>query len=386
MKNTGRIKNILLVVAIIIAFFFLYISNLLVKDLSVEERNKIEVWAEAMRTMNIADENMDMNLVLKVLNANNSIPVIVVDNHDNIQIHRNIAVNSKDSVNSVTNTLRKMKRGGKVIRMNYKESMSDTSITPDYIDIYYDDSTILKRLSVYPYVQLAVVLVFVGVVLFAMLSFKKNEQNMVWVGLSKETAHQLGTPISSLMAWLELMKLKYEGDELLTPMSEDIMRLQMIANRFSKIGASPELEGINLTELLNETINYMSRRASNKVEIVTHFPESAIYAMLNSFLFSWVIENLCKNAIDAISGKGQIVVTLEETQSAIYIDVSDSGRGIPRNKFKSVFTPGYTTKKRGWGLGLSLARRIVEEYHYGRIYVKESLPGNRTTFRIELKK
>lgn len=386
MRNTGRIKNILLVVAIIIAFFFLYISNLLVEDLSVEEKNKIEVWAEAMHTMNMADEDMDMNLVLKVLNANNSIPVIVVDSHDNIQIHRNIAVNSKDSINSVTNTLRKMKRGGKVIRMDYKGSVSNTATTPDYIDIYYDDSTILKKLSVYPYIQLIVVLVFVGVVLFALLSFKKNEQNMVWVGLSKETAHQLGTPISSLMAWLELMKLKYEGDELLTPMSEDIMRLQMIVNRFSKIGASPELERTNLTELLSETINYISGRASNKVEIIMHLPENIVYGMLNSFLFSWVIENLCKNAIDAISGKGQIVITLEETKSTIYIDVADSGRGIPRNQFKSVFMPGYTTKKRGWGLGLSLARRIVEEYHYGRIYVKESIPGNRTTFRIELKK
>lgn len=378
MKNAGRIKMVLLFVAVFIAFLFLYMSGRLVDDLSVEEQHKMEVWAEAMHTMNTADEHMDLNLVLKVLNANNTIPVIVVDQADNVLLYRNVDVQVRDSTNSVERALEKLKRVDKVIRMNYGNQ--------EYIDVYYDESVILKRLSVYPYVQIVVILVFMGVVLFALSSFKKSEQNLVWVGLSKETAHQLGTPISSLMAWLELMKLKYADDDLLMPMAEDVQRLQMIANRFSKIGSSPELERTELIGLLDGTINYMSRRASAKIEIIKKYPAQEVYVNINGFLFSWVIENLCKNAMDAMGGQGRITVSVTNAESVLYIDVADTGKGIARNKFRAVFSPGFTTKRRGWGLGLSLARRIVEEYHYGRIYVKESALGSGTTFRIELKK
>lgn len=378
MKNAGRIKMVLLFVAVFIAFLFLYMSGRLVDDLSVEEQHKMEVWAEAMHTMNTADEHMDLNLVLKVLNANNTIPVIVVDQADNVLLYRNVDVQVRDSTNSVERALEKLKRVDKVIRMNYGNQ--------EYIDVYYDESVILKRLSVYPYVQIVVILVFMGVVLFALSSFKKSEQNLVWVGLSKETAHQLGTPISSLMAWLELMKLKYADDDLLMPMAEDVQRLQMIANRFSKIGSSPELEQTELIGLLDGTINYMSRRASAKIEIIKKYPAQEVYVNINGFLFSWVIENLCKNAMDAMGGQGRITVSVTNAESVLYIDVADTGKGIARNKFRAVFSPGFTTKRRGWGLGLSLARRIVEEYHYGRIYVKESALGSGTTFRIELKK
>jgi len=351
-----RIKVILVISAVIIAVASLYFSHRLVKDLSMEERLKMEVWAEAMRAFSVADENVDLNLVLKVLNANNTIPVIVSDAEGNIQTYRNIEIASNDSVAFLYKQLERFKQNGSVIRINLSSGS-------DYNDVYYQDSLMLTRLSVYPYVQLGVVLIFVLVAIFALLSSKKAEQNKVWVGLSKETAHQLGTPISSLMAWTELLKSAYPSDNLIPCMTEDVARLQMIANRFSKIGSAP-----------------------NKVAIITHLPENAIIIPLNASLFGWVIENLCKNAIDAMDGVGKITVSVIESATRWYIDVEDTGKGIIKSKHQTIFTPGYTTKKRGWGLGLSLARRIVEEYHSGRIFVKQSELNKGTVFRIELKK
>jgi hypothetical protein len=374
-----RIKVVLVLSAIVIAVASLYISHQLVRDLSMEERLRMEVWAEAMRAFNTADEKTDLNLVLKVLNANNTIPVIVVGEAGDIQTYRNIDVASNDSVSFLYKRLEHLKQYGSVIRINLSPGS-------DYIDVYYEDSLMLTRLSVYPYVQLGVVLIFVLVAIFALLSSKKAEQNKVWVGLSKETAHQLGTPISSLMAWTELLKSEYPSDGLIPCMAEDVARLQMIANRFSKIGSAPEMEEVDLRILLKEVTEYIAHRTSDKVKIVTHLPETSVTLPLNASLFGWVIENLCKNAIDAMDGVGRITISVTDPSNRWYIDVEDTGKGIIKSKHQTVFTPGYTTKKRGWGLGLSLARRIVEEYHSGRIFVKQSELNKGTVFRIELKK
>ena len=374
-----RIKVVLVLSAIVIAVASLYISHQLVRDLSMEERLRMEVWAEAMRAFNTADEKTDLNLVLKVLNANNTIPVIVVGEAGDIQTYRNIDVASNDSVSFLYKRLEHLKQYGSVIRINLSPGS-------DYIDVYYEDSLMLTRLSVYPYVQLGVVLIFVLVAIFALLSSKKAEQNKVWVGLSKETAHQLGTPISSLMAWTELLKSEYPSDGLIPCMAEDVARLQMIANRFSKIGSAPEMEEVDLRILLKEVTEYIAHRTSDKVKIVTHLPETSVTLPLNASLFGWVIENLCKNAIDAMDGVGRITISVTDSSNRWYIDVEDTGKGIIKSKHQTVFTPGYTTKKRGWGLGLSLACRIVEEYHSGRIFVKQSELNKGTVFRIELKK
>jgi signal transduction histidine kinase len=244
----------------------------------------------------------------------------------------------------------------------------------------------LKRLSAWPYVQLGIVLIFVVVAIFALLSSKRAEQNKVWVGLSKETAHQLGTPISSLMAWIEILKENYPDDDLIPEMNKDVERLQRIADRFSKIGSLPEPVDSSMNEVLEHVIDYMDRRTSSKVQILKDFPEHDVIVKMNASLFEWVIENLCKNAVDAMEGAGKIVLSLYDESNRVIIEVADNGKGIRKKNLNSVFTPGFTTKKRGWGLGLSLARRIVEEYHHGKIFVKSSEIGKGTTFRIELRK
>ena len=375
-----RLKVILIVSAVAIAVTSLYISHKLVRDLSSEEKLRMEVWAEAMSAFNTADDATDLNLVLKVLNANNTIPVIVADSKDNIQTYRNINISSSDTLTFLSNKLNSYKNLGKVISIDLN--------TPeqDFINVYYEDSLMLVRLSIYPYVQLGVVLIFVLIAIFALLSSKKAEQNKVWVGLSKETAHQLGTPISSMIAWIELLKTQYPDDSLIPCMAEDVGRLQMIANRFSKIGSAPELIPTDLCKQLKEVTDYMANRTSNKVAIILNTSDNDILLPLNASLFGWVIENLCKNAIDAMEGVGTITVSVSSSTQWWYIDVADTGKGIIKSKQQEVFTPGYTTKKRGWGLGLSLARRIIEEYHAGHIFVKYSELNKGTVFRIELKK
>ena len=263
---------------------------------------------------------------------------------------------------------------------------SGNSIT-DYQLVCYDESLMLRRLASYPYVQLGIVLIFVVVAIFALLSSKKAEQNKVWVGLSKETAHQLGTPISSLMAWVEILKENYPDDDLIPEMSKDVKRLELIADRFSKIGSLPEPTECSLNTILQSVVEYMDRRTSSQVRIETLLPAHEVMVRVNASLFEWVIENLCKNAVDAMEGKGSIkMIVKEETAQKVVLDVADTGKGIKKRDLQNVFTPGFTTKKRGWGLGLSLAKRIVEEYHHGKIYVKSSEVGKGTVFRIELKK
>ena len=387
MQWTDRIRQVkifLVVAAILIAVASLLVSHSLAHDLSDQERSKMQVWAEAMKSLSAADENTDLSLVLKVLDENHTIPVVVLDNDGAVTEYRNIIIkarNAKDSVNYVTSLGQQLKASGQVIRISLSKNHND------YIDVCYDDSLMLKRIALYPYVQLGVVMLFVIVAIFALLTSKRAEQNKVWVGLSKETAHQLGTPISSLMAWTTILKETYPDDELLPEMDKDVKRLQLIADRFSKIGSVPELVPSSLNEVLNHVVDYMDRRTSKKIEMKTELPADDIIINMNASLFEWVIENLCKNAVDAMGGKvGNITLRLEETDKRAIVEVSDTGKGIKKKDIRNVFRPGFTTKERGWGLGLSLAKRIVEEYHHGKIYVKSSEVGKGTTFRIELRK
>jgi len=372
-----QVKIILVVVAIVIAITSLMVSHYLVMDLSNEERNKMVVWAQAMQTLQEADENTDLALVLSVIQGNKTIPVIVLDRDGQVMDYRNVDINRKDSARYVADYGQRMYRAGHYIQIG-------DSI--DYQLVCYDESTLLKRLSQYPYWQLGIVMIFVVVAIFALLSSKRAEQNKVWVGLSKETAHQLGTPISSLMAWVEILKDNYPDDELIPEMNKDVKRLELIAERFSKIGSLPEPVDASMNEVLAHVIDYMDRRTSKKVEIISELPAENVVVKMNASLFEWVIENLCKNAVDAMEGCGRIVLSLNDEGSKVAIEVTDNGKGIRKKDLKSVFTPGFTTKKRGWGLGLSLAKRIVEEYHKGRIYVKSSEVGVGTTFRIEMPK
>jgi len=377
-----QVKIVLVVAAVIIAVTSLLVSHALVRDLSEEERTKMEVWAQALHALNNADENTDVTLVLDVIQGNNTIPVIVLDPTGNVMDYRNISVEAgtlEDSIAYVAALGRQMYQSGKYIRIDIGDGKKDYQL------VCYDESTMLKRLSSYPYVQLGVVLVFVIVAIFALLSSKRAEQNKVWVGLSKETAHQLGTPISSLMAWVEILKETYPGDGLIPEMDKDVKRLERIAERFSKIGSQPEAKETSMNEVLEHVIDYMDRRTSSQVEIIRKFPEYDVRVSMNASLFEWVVENLCKNAVDAMEGHGRIVLSLMEDNGRVIVDVADTGKGIRRKDIKNVFKPGFTTKKRGWGLGLSLAKRIVEEYHNGRIYVKSSEVGRGTTFRIELR-
>ena len=354
--------------AIVIAVTSLLVSHYLVKDLSKEEHKKMEVWAQALHVLNHADETTDLSLVLDVIQGNTTIPIIVLNNKGEIDDFRNI-----EDTTRLANYAQKMIQSG------------DTIHVGDQV-VCYDESVLLKRLSQYPYWQLGIVMVFVVVAIFALLSSKKAEQNKVWVGLSKETAHQLGTPISSLMAWVEILKENHPDDDLIPEMDKDVKRLQLIAERFSKIGSLPEPVESSMNEVLGHVVSYMDRRTSNQVQIISCLPDHEVVVRMNASLFEWVIENLCKNAVDAMEGKGTITLTLYEEPQGVAIEVQDTGKGIKKKDLANVFTPGFTTKKRGWGLGLSLARRIVEEYHHGRIFVKQSEVGRGTTFRIELKK
>ena len=379
-----QVKIILVVMAIAIAVASLVVSHSMTRDLEAQERSRMEVWAEAMRSLNQADENTDLNLVLKVINDNNTIPVIVLDSNGKVTDFRNLSINASSRADSLTKVTR---IGHELLARKRNIRIFLDERHRDYIDVCYDESLMLKRLSWYPYVQLGVVLLFVVVAIFALLTSKRAEQNKVWVGLSKETAHQLGTPISSLIAWVEILKETYPDDTLIPEMDKDVKRLQLIADRFSKIGSVPAPVPTDLLELLGHVVDYMDRRTSKKVKILTDFPAHQVIVDLNGSLFEWVIENLCKNAVDAMGGEqGTITLKVEETDTWVYLDVSDTGKGIRKRNINNVFRPGFTTKKRGWGLGLSLAKRIVEEYHHGRIYVKESEVGKGTTFRIELRK
>ena len=381
-----NLKYVFIIVAVLIAIGSVIVSNSLIKKLAQEERLKMEIWSEATRVLLMDDSDMevsmnntvvDMTLVLKILEGNTSIPVIVCDSDGNIEFSRNIEMSDKED----DTFLQK-----KVKEFGAKKSpiVIDLGDTNQYL--YYDDSMILKRLEIFPYAQLSVVFVFILIAFLALASTKKAEQNKVWVGLSKETAHQLGTPISSLIAWVEYLKTKEVEGTYLIEMEKDVKRLEIIADRFSKIGSNPNLQPMNINDAIRTACEYMEGRISSKVKMTIKPAKQPLFVLMNDALFSWVIENLTKNAVDAMNGKGRITYMVGENGKKVWIDIADTGKGIPKSKFKTIFDPGYTTKTRGWGLGLSLVKRIIESYPGGKIAVQQSEIGKGTTFRIELRK
>lgn len=376
-NNKVLLRYLFIIVAMLIALGSLVISHYFVKDLAKEERNKMEIWAEATKEAANSTENPNMGLVLRVLSSNTSIPVILYDKKENLYISVNIELPE-------TEEQKFLKEKASKFAKSHEPIIIEVEDFDQYI--YYDDSYTLKRLQLYPYIQVAVLLIFMLTAFFALFTTMKMEQDRLWVGLSKETAHQLGTPISSLLAWIEYLKLKDADQSILTDMEKDINRLQMITDRFSKIGSTPALEEKDITEIVRQTITYLEKRISKKVIFQLKLPDTPLYASVSEPLLSWVIENLTKNAVDAMGGQGKITYSLYEKGKIISLDIEDTGKGIPKSKFNTIFNPGYTTKTRGWGLGLSLAKRIIDSYHKGRIYVKSSEIDTGTTFCIELKK
>ena len=371
-NNFRNAKYVLIAVAALIAVASLLVSNIIVEDLKQEEELRMMVWASAMSSLISADVDEDVSLEEEILSSNKTIPVIMIDEEGEILSYNNIP---------------EAKLGRRAAQIQASGTRIEVPLGDgELCYICYDDSDTLVQLAYYPYIQLSVVVVFFIICFVAILNSKRAEQNRVWVGLSKETAHQLGTPISSLMAWVEILKSKYPGDELLPEMSRDVERLQMVAERFSKIGSKSEPVTADVNGVIEKTVGYMKRRSPAKVQYELILSDDPLLAPLNIPLLEWVIENLCKNAIDAMSGNGCITVEVSDTADKVVVDVTDTGKGIAKSQWDDVFTPGFTTKPRGWGLGLSLAKRIVEEFHKGRIYIKKSLPGKGTTFRIELKK
>lgn len=368
------LKYVFIIFSIVIATASIFIIQVLVERLAAEERARMELWADATRELIRTDNpESDLSFVQKVIESNHTIPVVLTDDEGNVLFSRNI---DDDEMQNKT-TIADFGFKHEPILVDFDDE------TKQYI--YYDDSKLLRQLSYYPVVQIGVIVLFLLLMSLAFYTLQRAEQNKVWVGLSRETAHQLGTPISSLLAWNELLAMRYPDDELLGEMQKDIKRLEVIADRFSKIGSKPELQKIMLDEVLQSAINYMSLRVSNKVTF-RYTPAQNVQVKINPDLFGWVIENLCKNAIDAMDGIGEIRFDVTEKPRQVLLDVSDTGKGIAKSKQKTVFLPGYTTKERGWGLGLSLAKRIIQEYHKGKIFVKYSEVGVGTTFRIVLRK
>ncbi len=396
-RSAGKI--IFLVVAAVAMILFLLVSNSLVKELAQQERERMHIWASATQKLAKAKSDSDFEFLLAIISQNNSIPVIVADDNYNILDYRNfplpdkiedgkatfdeLSQKNKDFLND------RIRKAGRGKSLDYLSKTDPHFIKVEiyynaYQYIYYEDSILLKRLSLYPYVQLVAMIIIALTIYFAVVYTKRAEQNRLWAGLSKETAHQLGTPISSLMAWNQLLEASGTDKEVTDEIQKDINRLSMIADRFSKIGSRPELRLEYVNETIEKAIQYMKSRIPRRVPIHTHLSEDDHGALLSAPLMEWVMENLIKNSVDAMHGEGQIDIYTGIEKDKVWIELKDTGKGISRKNFKNVFNPGHTSKKRGWGLGLTLAKRIVEEYHGGKIFVKESEPGKGTTFRIEL--
>ncbi len=368
-----------MVISVAIVVSFLYISNNLVKDLAAQERERMQIWANATKEIITAS---DIEFPMSIIEANSNIPVMLTDESSSIILDsRNFDLPEDSDPLSEVNAkfleskLHDLKQTNNVIHVTLNDGSSQY--------VYYEDSSLLRKLNYFPYIQVTIMVVFILIVYFAVMSTKKAEQNKVWVGLSKETAHQLGTPISSLMAWMELLKSLGVDDETVKEMNKDVDRLSTIASRFSKIGSRPNMEPVDMNEVVAHSSSYMSTRISPHIKFTAAIDPRPAPVMMSAPLFEWVMENLIKNAVDAMSGTGSISVTTGRDKERAFVEVADTGKGISRKHFKTVFNPGYTTKKRGWGLGLTLAKRIIEEYHNGKIFVKQSEPGVGTTFRIE---
>jgi signal transduction histidine kinase len=356
----------------------LYYTNQLAHKLAEEETKKVEQLADGLRTLATATNNDEVTFVQTLVSQNTTIPLIITDGAGNIDDTKNI--DSGQVKNFEKHLLEKLKEFGQM----HPPIIVDYGSGRNYI--YYGESYLLTQLRYYPYVQLAIIFLFLTVVLIALGAAHRSLQNQVWVGLSKETAHQLGTPLSSIEAWLELLKEKDENEEAVTEMRKDLDRLKLVADRFSKVGSAPQLEEDDLMQRVREMVRYMERRAPSKVAFSLQTNDEEIPANICGPLFDWVLENLLRNALDAMDGKGTIEIRVTNHPQHIWIDVRDSGKGIPRHQVKKIFNPGFTTKKRGWGLGLSLSRRIIETYHHGSLYVKQSEVGKGTTFRIVIRR
>jgi signal transduction histidine kinase len=372
-----RWKQVLILLALAIGIGSLWYTNNLVEELAEQERSKVELWARGTSYLANSPEDADLSFVFEVIRDNTSIPIILTDGDDNIISVRNFDERlSEDSV-YLGKQLRLFKERNEPIVIELYGGGRNL--------IYFDNSELFYRLKYYPYVSLGIVSLFILVAYIAFSVSRKAEQDQVWVGMAKETAHQLGTPLSSLIAWIEYLRMKDVDSATLDDMAKDVQRLETITERFSKIGSTPELVPHSIAAVLEESLDYMRSRSSKKVKyVLENKVEDNVQVPINTPLFAWVIENLCRNAMDAMEGAGSITVRLSREMDKVLIDVEDTGKGIPSGKFETVFQPGYTSKKRGWGLGLSLTRRIVEHYHGGRIWVLRSELGQGTTFRITL--
>jgi len=374
-----RWKLLLFFVAIIIGAGSLFYTNFLMKKLSNEERKRVELWAKANEEIQKSNPDQDVSFIFHVLLSNNTIPVILATPQDSIISYRNLDSLKMKNPEFRKKTLEDMKKNHAPIEIELLNGNRNF--------IYFNDSTILNQLYYYPFIQLGIIALFILVSYLAFSSSRKSEQNHVWLGMSKETAHQLGTPISSLMGWIEVLKLENPENPSIKEIEKDIKRLERVAARFSKIGSAPALNKEPIQKSLRSALEYIQNRSSKKIEFeINLFDENPIEVPLSLNLFEWVIENICRNAVDAMDGEGKITVNLTNLENQIMIDISDTGKGIAKSKHKTVFQPGYTTKQRGWGLGLSLSKRIIEEYHNGRIFIKQSDPKMGTTFRIIMNK
>ncbi len=372
-------KTFILVCATLIGGISLYYTNVLARSMADEEQKRMQIWAEATRQIIISNNENEITFCLEIIRNNTTIPVILTDDENNVISTMNVP----DLIDNDT--------------AYYRERLAEMAANHDPIVInlpmnhknyiYYDDSTVLKQLAHFPFIQMSIIAIFLMVAYLAFSSSRRAEQNKVWIGMSKETAHQLGTPISSLMAWIEILKQDESNASYVAEMQKDVDRLQMIADRFSKIGSLPTLQPCNLSEAINTAVGYMRTRVSDNITLdVKDNTEHDVMVKLNTSLFNWVIENMIKNAIDAMEGKGCITIKLNETLKFAEILITDTGKGLAKNQFKAIFAPGYTTKERGWGLGLSLVQRIVKNYHRGKIMVQSSEIGVGTTFKILLPK
>ncbi len=384
-----RWKLILAIIAIIIGISSLFITNKLVKELENEERNKIELWADATKHLVNLQGEGDYSLAIKVISENSNIPVILVDECDSILEYRNfknentltkIGIIKPKIINNafLRKELNEIKESG--------NPPIEIKFIGDLQWIYYKDSDLLYRLRYYPIYQLGFISLFMFIAYFIFSSSRKSEQNQVWAGMAKETAHQIGTPLSSLMAWIELLKEKSENEKMVSQMGQDVKRLETIADRFSKIGSKPELENIDVLGIIEKSIEYLKLRMPSNINFNLIFPDKKIKVPVNKILFEWVIENLVKNAVDAMKGKGKIIISIINNEKNILISIADNGPGIDKTISNNIFKPGVTSKKRGWGLGLSLSKRIIEDYHKGSIFVVDSKKGEGTTFAINLLK
>lgn len=391
-KVRSGLQWLFIITSVLLIGLFLYFSDRLVQSLEREEHSKMELWADAYHQLLVDDGDADMSLILKIINENTTIPVFYTETDGTLLGSNNMEI-PEDTATYISTKRKELTAKGNVFEI---------AISDDWKQyLYYDESILLQQLHYYPYIQLMVIIVFALLFYYMLMSRKRAEQNRIWVGLSKETAHQLGTPISSLMAWMDFLRSTETDAEIVNEMDKDIQRLHTVAERFSKIGSMPKLETTNLGELIETVTVYMQKRASAHIHISASVPDKTISIPLCAPLFAWVIENLCRNAIDALNSirtsetdgtnnapvtarEGFIKVRLFTENEKIVIEIEDNGKGIPKKLQKDIFHAGFTTKKRGWGLGLTLVKRIVEEYHHGRIFVKSSTIGVGTTFRIEL--